>query len=139
MENKIVTSFEEYSQGANPSEEGMAAAEMVDPTVIEKLVDIVGSEEDVEAAAKEAFDELKASFEKNEIEIEEGDAPESLAMAALVLKLVEMGKIGPQEADSFIEENFSGADDSEESPSAEEEEGAPSETNEWRSYRRFRI
>lgn len=138
MENRIVTTFEEYTQGANPTEEGMAAAEMVDPTVIEKLVDIVGSEEDVESAAKEAFEELKASFEKNEMEIEDGDAPESLAMAALVLKLVEMGKLGPQEADSFIEENFSGSVEAEDTSSDEGEEGTPSETNEWRSYRRIR-
>lgn len=134
MDNKLITSFYEYSQGANPSEEGMKSAEMVDPSIIEKLVDIVGSEEDVEGAAKEAFEELKSSFEKNEIELKEEDAPEALALSALILKLVELGKIGPQEADSFIQENIAKED-------VEEVEGEEetTETNEWRSYRRFKI
>lgn len=119
MDNKIITSFENYSAGANPSEEGMKAAELIDPQVIQNLVDIVGSEEEVEAAAKEAHEELKAAFEKNEVELKEGDSADSLAMAALVLKLVEMGKLGPQEADTFIEENLAG----------KSEEGSEEETD----------
>ena len=57
---------------------------------------------DQEAAAKEAFDELSSSFEKDEIQMKDGDLPEKLAMSALLVKLVELGKVGPEEADSFI-------------------------------------
>jgi len=123
MDNKIVTNYQDYSSGANPSDEGKKVAEMIDPSIIDNLVDIVGSEEDVEAAAKEAFEELKAAFDKNEVEIKEGNSPDSLAMAALVLKLVELGKLGPQEADKFIEENLATAQE-------ESEEGEESDAEE---------
>ena len=118
MDNKIVTNYQEYSSGANPSDEGKTVAAMIDPSIIDNLVDVVGSEEDVETAAKEAFEELKTAFDKNEVEIKDGSSPDSLAMAALVLKLVEMGKLGPQEADTFIEENL--VTDQEESDESEE-------------------
>jgi hypothetical protein len=36
----------------------------------------------------------------------EESVPEKLALAALVVKLVEMGKLGPDEADSFIADNL---------------------------------
>ena len=98
-----IATFEEFSMGANPGEGSEVA---VDPTIIENLVELVGSEEEVELAAKEAFEELKKAFDDNDVELKEGDAPESLAMSALVLKLVEKGKLGPQEADTFIEENL---------------------------------
>jgi hypothetical protein len=107
MENKIITNFHEYSAGANPSDEGKETAGLIDPQVIQNLIDTVGSEKEVEDAAREAHEELKAAFEKNEVEIKDGDSANSLAMAALVLKLVETGKLGPQEADKFIEENLS--------------------------------
>lgn len=121
MDNKLITNYQEYTAGANPSEEGSKIAELIDPSIIENLVDIVGSEEEVESAAKEAFEELKASFEKNEVEIKDGESPDSLAMAALVLKLVETGKLGPQEADKFIEENLAAA---QEETEEDEEENA---------------
>ncbi len=105
MNNSIVTSFSEYSAGSNLSEDNKSSS-MIDPQVISNLVDLVGSEKDVEKAAKEAFQELKKSFEKDEIELKDGDGPVTLTMAALVIKLVEMGKLGPQEADKYIEENL---------------------------------
>lgn len=75
----------------------------LEESIIGDLVDLVGSEEEVEAAAEAAYDELSASFESGQLEMKEGDVPENLAMSALVLKLVELGKLGPEEADSFIE------------------------------------
>lgn len=127
-----IGTFEEYSMGANPSEEVDGGDGIsIDPKIIENLVDLVGSEEEVEQAAKEAFEELKKSFDDNDIEIEEGEAPGLLAMSALVLKLVELGKMGPQEADSFIEENLVDmtAGEDEEAPQ-EESESEEEETEE---------
>jgi hypothetical protein len=46
------------------------------------------------------------AFEKNEIEVNDEDVPEKLAIAALILKLVEMGKIGPEEADDVMAEHL---------------------------------
>lgn len=87
--------------GANPSEETN-----IDEKILDALVELVGSEEEVEAAAESSFNELTAAFEKGEIEMEESDIPEKLALAALIVKLVEMGKIGPDEADSFIADHL---------------------------------
>jgi hypothetical protein len=118
-----IGTFEEYSMGANPSEEVDGGDGIsIDPKIIENLVDLVGSEEEVEQAAKEAFEELKKSFDDNDIEIEKGEAPDLLAMSALVLKLVELGKLGPQEADSFIEENLIDMTSGENEESESEEE-----------------
>ena len=36
----------------------------------------------------------------------EEDVPEKLAIAALIVKLVELGKIGPEEADQFIADHL---------------------------------
>ena len=100
--NKIMT-LNEYcagcNMGANPVE--------LDETILDELVELVGSEEDVELAAAEAHQELMDSFEKNEIELE-GDEiiPEKLAIISLILKLVEMGKLGPEEADQVISNYF---------------------------------
>ena len=108
-----VGTFEEFDMGLNPSE---SQESNIDTKVIQDLVDLVGSEEDVETAAKEAFEELKMAFDDNNIELTGKDAPESLVISALVIKLVENGKLGPQEADSFIEDQLSDEDidDSEE-------------------------
>ena len=73
---------------------------------LEKLIDLVGSEEDVEMAAEAAHDDLLKAFEEGETEYQEGSVPEKLALAALVVKLVELGKIGPEDADTFISENL---------------------------------
>jgi len=70
-----------------------------------ELVEAVGSEEDVESAAKEAYEDLKNAYESNEIEMMEEGVPENLAMSALILKLVEQGKLDPKKADDFIGDN----------------------------------
>jgi hypothetical protein len=119
-----IATFEEFNMGANPGEGSEIS---VDPTVIENLVELVGSEEDVETAAKEAFEELKKAFDENDIELKGEDAPESLAMSALVLKLVELGKLGPQEADRFIEENLGNQEESEETEEDDEAESDDAE------------
>ena len=90
------------SMGANPDE----AETNIDEAILDALVEIVGSEEEVEEAAKEAHEDLMAAFEKNEVEMADGDVPEKLAVAALVIKLVEMGKIGPEDADSIIADHL---------------------------------
>jgi Asp-tRNA(Asn)/Glu-tRNA(Gln) amidotransferase B subunit len=90
-----------YHMGANPAEELN-----LDEEVIRALVELVGSEEEVEEAAEASFNDLAEAFEKNEVEIDENSMPEHLALAALVLKLVEMGSLGPEEADSFIAEHL---------------------------------
>jgi hypothetical protein len=87
--------------GANPAEELN-----LDEEIIEALVELVGSEEEVEEAAEASFNDLAEAFEKNEIELDENAMPENLALAALVLKLVEMGSLGPEEADSFIADHL---------------------------------
>jgi hypothetical protein len=74
----------------------------IDETLLDELVDLVGSEEDVEMAAEEAFNELMAAADNDEIEISEEDVPEKLALSALLVKLVEKGKLGPEDADSFL-------------------------------------
>jgi hypothetical protein len=106
MNNRIVTSFSEYSAGSNPLNEKGEGSALIDPKIIENLVELVGSEEDVTKAAKESFQELKKAFDKEEIELKGGDGPLTLTMAALVIKLVEMGKLGPQDADKYIEDNL---------------------------------
>lgn len=87
--------------GANPTDKSN-----IDATILDALVELVGSEEEVEAAAEASFNDLSSAFEKDELEMTEEDMPEKLAIAALIVKLVEMGKIGPEEADSFIEEHL---------------------------------
>lgn len=103
-----ILKLDEYAEnwthyaGANPDE----AEVNIDESILDALVEIVGSEEEVEAAAKEAHEDLMAAFEKNEVEVGEEDVPEKLAVAALVIKLVEMGKIGPEDADQIIADHL---------------------------------
>ncbi len=73
--------------------------------LLDDLVEAVGSEEDVEAAAKEAYEDLKNAYDSNEIEMMEEGVPENLAMSALILKLVEQGSLDPKKADEFIGDN----------------------------------
>jgi len=89
--------YSAYTMGQNPDLN-------IDTEILDALVDIVGSEEEVESAAEESFNELMSAFENDEIEASDEMVPEKLALAALIVKLVELGKIGPDEADSFIEE-----------------------------------
>ena len=102
MNNKLFTSFTEFNMYSKIYENDDEYTANVDESIIEKLIDIVGSEDDVESAAKESFEELQVSFEKNEIEIDEAQSAENLAISALIVKLVEQGKLGPEEADDFI-------------------------------------
>jgi len=88
--------------GSNPDESEVN----IDEAILDALVEIVGSEEEVEEAAKAAHEDLMAAFEKNEVEVGEEEVPEKLAIAALVIKLVEMGKIGPDEADQVIADHL---------------------------------
>jgi hypothetical protein len=73
--------------------------------LLDDLVEAVGSEEEVEAAAKEAYEDLKNAYDSNEIEMMEEGVPENLAMSALILKLVEQGNLDPKKADEFIGDN----------------------------------
>tara|TARA_Y100000389_G_C17471148_1_gene531092 strand:- start:5102 stop:5413 length:312 start_codon:yes stop_codon:yes gene_type:complete len=74
----------------------------IETSILDEIVDMVGSEKDVEECAKEAFEELKDSFENNEASIEELESAEELAIASLIVKLVEKGMIGPNDADKLI-------------------------------------
>jgi hypothetical protein len=99
---KSIAKLEDYTEG--PSDEMLDLD--IDMSIIEDLVDLVGSEEEVENAAKEAYEELKAAFERGDMEETDEEPGESLAIASLIVKLVELGKLGPQEADEFIKEKM---------------------------------
>ncbi len=98
--NRILSVRQFFAKKVN--EEAEADSLDIDTSVLDELVELVGSEEDIEAAASEAYDDLAKAFEKGEVEVSEEDVPENLAIASLVLKLVEMGSIDPQDADDFI-------------------------------------
>lgn len=95
-----VMSFREYK--LNEMEEMETSFEL-DESLLDELVEIVGSEEEIEEAAKDAYDELSSAVKKGEVDLEDGDMPEKLVVAALLVKLVQKGKIGPDDADGFIE------------------------------------
>lgn len=101
MKHNLHTSFSSFN--ANKIYESAEEQIQIDDTIIDKLIDLVGSEEDVEECAKDAFEELQKAFERGEVEAKEGPF-DKLALSALIVKLVEKGKIGPHDADSFIEE-----------------------------------
>jgi hypothetical protein len=109
---KKVYSLYEYCEaytgdlGANPSTEADVESFDLDTALLDELVELVGSEEEVELAAQEAHEELIAAQEEGSLEGGEDMIPEKLAVAALIVKLVEMGKLSPEEADSFIEKNI---------------------------------
>ena len=97
----------EDSMGENPeSDEESGKIETYElelaEELLDELVDAVGSEEAVEAAAKEAYEDLKNAYEANEIEMMEEGVPENLALSALIMKLVEQGNLDPKKADAFI-------------------------------------
>jgi hypothetical protein len=75
----------------------------IDTAILDELVELVGSEEEVEEAAKSAFEDLSAAANADEVEMTEEDVPEKLAMAALLVKLVEMGKLDPADADKLMQ------------------------------------
>lgn len=102
--NRILSVRQFFAKKVN-EEAGLDSLE-IDTTAIEELIELVGSEEEVEKAAAEAYDDLEKAFEKGEVEMSEEDVPENLAIASLVLKLIEMGSIDPQEADDFISKHI---------------------------------
>jgi len=75
----------------------------LDESLLDELVELVGSEEEVESAAAEAYDDLSAAAERGEVEVSDKDVPEKVVIAALLVKLVETGKLGPEDADGLIE------------------------------------
>ena len=97
---KRVMSFRQYK--LNEMEEMESPFEL-DESLLDELVEIVGSEEDVEEAAEEAYDDLVDAAEKGELEMSDDDMPEKLVIAALLVKLVQKGKLGPDDADGLIE------------------------------------
>lgn len=110
---KKVYSLYEYCEacahelGANPQEDqDQLEGFDIDTAILDELVELVGSEEEVELAAQEAHDDLLAAQEEGSIEASEDLIPEKLAIVSLVVKLVEMGKLSPEEADEFIENNL---------------------------------
>ena len=97
---KRVMSFREYK--LNEMEEIETPFEL-DESLLDELVEIVGSEEDIEEAAEDSYRELADAAKKGDIEMSDGDMPEKLVVAALLVKLVEKGKLGPEDADGLIE------------------------------------
>jgi hypothetical protein len=97
---KRVMSFREYK--LNEMEEMETPFEL-DEALLDELVELVGSEEDVEEAAEEAYAELSSAAENGELEMSDEDMPEKLVVAALLVKLVQNGKLGPDDADELIE------------------------------------
>jgi hypothetical protein len=97
---KRIMSLREYK--LNEMEESELSFEL-DEAMLDELVELVGSEEEVEAAAEEAYDDLEKAAEKGEVEVSDEDIPEKLVIAALLVKLVEKGMIGPEDADGLIE------------------------------------
>jgi hypothetical protein len=95
---------EELEDALDLEKEDLELELNIEEEIISKIVDLVGSEEKVEAAAEMAYEELLSSFENNEVEIEEEDLPQNLALASLIIKLVELGDLDPEEADSFLQE-----------------------------------
>ena len=103
--NRLHTTFSSFD--ASIINENAENKMEMDETILDALVDLVGSEEDVEECAREAFEDLQKAFERNEVDIKEGEKGANLAISALIVKLVEKGKIGPQDADSFIASKLS--------------------------------
>ncbi len=79
----------------------------LDESLLDELIEIVGSEEDIEEAAAAAHEELESAANSGEVEMSDDDVPEKLAIAALLVKLVETGKLGPDDADGLIEKYLS--------------------------------
>lgn len=86
----------------NEMEEPEMPFEM-DESLLDELVELVGSEEDVEEAAADSYEDLAEAAENGELEVSEEELPEKLVIAALLVKLVEKGKLGPDDADGLIE------------------------------------
>ena len=101
---KRVMSFREYK--LNEMEEMETPFEL-DESLLDELVELVGSEEDIEEAAEEAHNDLANAVENGEVDLSDEDMPEKLVIAALLVKLVEKGKLGPEDADGLLEKYLS--------------------------------
>jgi len=99
----LATTIKQFNE-ENENQEKLNNLDISD-SIIDDLIEAVGSEEDVEAAAEEAYKDLKSAHESGSIEMLEEGVPENLAMSALVLKLVEQGKLDIKKADAFIGDN----------------------------------
>ena len=95
-----VMSLHEYK--LNEMEESNLPFDL-DESLLDELVELIGSEEEVEDAAASAYEELTTAVENGEVEVSDEDIPEKLVIAALLVKLVESGKLGPDDADGLIE------------------------------------
>lgn len=87
--------------GINESQEDLEFT--IDDALLDELVELVGSEEEVEQAAEEAHNQLLAAIESGEADFKDEDVPESLTIAALIVTLVEAGKLDPTSANELIE------------------------------------
>lgn len=79
----------------------------VDVALLDELVELVGSEEEVEFAAEESYNELQEAVQNDGVELNDSDIPEKLVIAALLVKLVESGKLDPEDADGLLEKYLS--------------------------------
>jgi FKBP-type peptidyl-prolyl cis-trans isomerase (trigger factor) len=79
----------------------------VDEALLDELVELVGSEEEVEFAAEESYNELQEAVQNDGVELNDSDIPEKLVIAALLVKLVESGKLDPEDADGLLEKYLS--------------------------------
>ena len=79
----------------------------VDEALLDELVKLVGSEEEVEFAAEESYNELQEAVQNDGVELNDSDIPEKLVIAALLVKLVESGKLDPEDADGLLEKYLS--------------------------------
>ena len=79
----------------------------VDVALLDELIELVGSEEEVEFAAEESYNELQEAVQNDGVELNDSDIPEKLVIAALLVKLVESGKLDPEDADGLLEKYLS--------------------------------
>ena len=105
-DRRIITDFNAFTNESEDVPSKKKANPPVDTEILDKLMELVESEEDVEMCAKEAFEDLETAFKENKVEVKGDEPADKLAMASLIVKLVEKGKLGPEDADSFIEENM---------------------------------
>jgi hypothetical protein len=71
--------------------------------LLDELIDLVGSEEEVEEAAELAYNDLVKKLDSNDFDMEEDEAPERLAVISLILKLIELNKLSPLDAEEILE------------------------------------
>ena len=98
-----ILSLDEYR--LNEMKEGMPFE--IDDSLLDELVELVGSEEEIESAAAAAYADLEEAAQKGEVDINDDDVPENLALAALLVKLAEDGKISSEDANGFLEKYLS--------------------------------